>query len=355
MMQLGICGWHQSGKSTVFDVLTGGEAHDHARDRAKVGVAHVRDERVDFLARMFNPKKITYAAVEYVDLPGLEAGPRAHEVNPSTLADVRQTEGLIAVVRAFEAPTVMHPLGSVDPARDFSRLWDELIFADLEMASRRIERLEKDLAKPSPHSEQNKLELSVLQRMVPALEEGKGADSVEMSEAEEKAVRGFRFLTAKPILILINAGEEVLDGERRWSEEEFHRPSVEMFAKLELELDELAEEERPAFMEELGLEHLAAEDVVKKCYEMLDMISFLTGGDKECRAWTIRRGTTAVEAAGTVHSDMERGFIRAQVTAIEDLKALGSFKEARAHGKLRLEGRDYVVQDGDEIEFRFNV
>jgi GTP-binding protein YchF len=354
-MRLGICGWQQSGKSTVFDVLTGGSTHEHSRDKAAIGVASVPDERVDFLVSLFNPKKITYATVEYVDLPGLDAGPRAHEVNPATLADVRQTDALIAVVRAFDNPTVANPLGDVDPARDFARLWDELIFADLEMATRRIERLEKEITKPSPQQDQNKAELSVLTRIVPALEEGRGAQSVEMSDVEEKAVRGFRFLTAKPILILVNLGDEALEGTRPWKEADFAHPTVEMFAGLELELAQLDEDERKVFMEEMGIERLAASDVVKKCYELLDAISFLTAGEKECRAWTIRRGMTAPEAAGVIHSDFERGFIRAQVVAFDDIKALGSFKEVRAEGKLRLEGRDYVVQDGDEIEFRFNV
>ncbi len=355
-MRLGLCGWSASGKSTVFDVLTGGQKHPHVPGKTRLGVCHVPDERVDFLAGIMKPKKVTYASVEYVDLPGLLAGPHAHDVNPATLSDVRQTDALVAVVRAFEDDTVGCPFGDVNPVRDFERLRDELVFADLEVVDRRIKRLEKDVTRPTPHQKEDRLELECQKRIRKALEEGAGVAAVDFSEAEEKALRGFRFLSAKPMLVLLNRGEESVGREPAWREEDFGCPVVWMFAKLELELDELGEDDQSVFMEEMGLDHLAAPEVVSKGYEMLDLISFLTGtGPKEVRAWTIPRGTTAIEAAGAIHSDIQRGFIRAEVTAFEDFRALGSFKEARAKGKLRLEGKDYVVQDGDIMEFRFSV
>jgi len=358
MMRLGICGWSQSGKTTVFDVLTGlgKAAADHAgAGKARLGVAHVADERIDFLAGVFKPKKTTYAAVEYVDLPGLVAGPSAHESNPKVLTDVRQADALIAVVRAFDDPAVPNPFDAIDPLRDFTRLWDELVFADLELVERRIERLEDDAAKPTPRQKDYQMELELLARVRGALEEGKAATTVEMNEAEDKATRGFRFLTAKPVMVAVNLGEEAAGKPCRWSESDFKRPTVCIFGKLELELSALDAEDRAAFMKDLGLEKLAAHEIIRKGYEILDIISFLTVGDKEVHAWTVRRGTTAVEAAGAVHSDMERGFIRAEVTPYDDFRTLGSFKEARAKGKLRLEGRDYVVRDGEIILFRFSV
>ena len=375
-MRLGICGWSQSGKSIVFDCLTSaskgaGPAEHAAPGKARIGASHVPDERLDYLATIFKPKKITYALVEYIDLPGLVADAHAHDTNPKILGDVRQADALIAVVRAFENDSVASPFDTVDPVRDWNRLWDELIFADLEVADKRIKRLEVDVTKPTTTQKENELELGVLRRVKAALEEGHGASTAKMSDIEEKAVRGFRFLTAKPILVIANLGEESLGKPSKYSDADlanratgrnsiaacpdFGRATMSMFAKLEAELSELPEEERVAFMADLGLEKLVATEVVKKGYEILDLVSFLTAGDKEVRAWTISRGTPAVEAAGVIHSDIQRGFIRAEITAYEDFKALGSFKEARAKGKLRLEGKEYVMKDGDIVEFRFSV
>jgi len=354
-MRLGICGWMQSGKSTVFDVLAGGEIHHHPSGRARVGVGHVADERLDWIATLFEPKKVTHAAVEYIDLPGLVAGPHAHDVNPGALADARQTDALIAVVRNFADPTVPLPFGESDPVRDWERLWDELIFADLEMARRRLEKLDKDIARGGPHRDEHEAERACLARVSAALEEGRAIRSMELSDAEEMMIRGFRFLTEKPVMVLVNHGEDKAGDEMTFGEKDFGRPTAGMFARLELELDELSEEERPVFMEEMGLERLAADEVVARAFDMLGLVSFFTGNEKECRAWSVPEGTTALAAAGTIHSDMERGFIRAQVVSYDDLRELGSIKEARAHGKLRLEGREYVVRDGDLIEFRFNV
>ena len=355
-MRVGLCGWSLSGKSTVFEALTGGAAQAAAPGKLRIGTAHVPDERIDFLATIFKPKKTTYAMVEYVDLPGLVNDPHAHEANPKILSDVRQADALIAVVRAFADPTVAPAFGDVNPVRDFTRLVDELVFADLEMAVRRIERLEQDVTKPTPHQKEDQFQLAVLARVRETLESGKPIDSLQLSENEEKSIRGFRFLSAKPILVLLNRGEESVGEAAQQGEADFGaHPVVEMFAKLEAELAQLGDEDRKAFMQDLSLERLAAPEVVKKAYEILDQISFLTAGDKEVRAWTITRGMTAQQSAGVIHSDLERGFIRAEVTAYPDFVALGSFKEARAKGKLRLEGKDYAVEDGDIIEIRFSV
>ncbi len=355
-MRVGLCGWSLSGKSTVFDALTGGAAVAASQGKPRIGVSTVPDERIDYLASVFKPKKTTYATVEYVDLPGLVNDAHAHDANPKILSDVRQADALIAVIRAFADPTVPPPFGDVDPERDFQRLLDELVFADLEVAARRIERLEADVNKPTAHQREDQAQLAILQRVRAALEEGRSAGSVEMSETEEKSVRGFRFLSAKPLLVLVNRGEESVGEPSGLGADAFGgRPTVDMFAKLEVELAQLSEDDRKVFMEDLGVERLAAPEIVRKAYEILDQISFLTAGDKEVRAWTITRGTTAVEAAGVIHSDIQRGFIRAEITAFDDFRALGSFKEARAKGKLRLEGKEYVMQDGDVTEFRFSV
>jgi len=355
-MLLGICGWSQCGKTTVFEALTGASKvdGDHSA-KSHVGVCHVADERVDFLSGVFKPKKTTYATVEYVDLPALVTAGHSHETNAKTLADVRQADALIAVLRAFKDPTVPHPFGSVDPKRDFERLWDELVFADLEIADRRIERLEADTFKHKPLQKEDEVQLACLKNIKAALEDGKAASSVSMSDAEDKAVRGFRFLTAKPILVLLNRGEDAIGAPPAFSDADFGYPTVAMFGKLELELSQLAPEDRAAFMEDMGLSALAAPEIIRRGYDALRQISFFTVSDKEVHAWAIPRQTPAVEAAGAVHSDMQRGFIRAEVTAFDDFKALGSFKEARAKGKLRLEGKDYPVADGDIILFRFSV
>ena len=356
-MRLGICGWNLCGKTAVFEALTGSKKAegDHSAARAHVGVSHVADARVDFLASAFKPDKVTYAAVEYLDLPGLIADSSAHEANARTLAEVRQTDALIAVLRAFADPTVATAFPGIDPVRDLRRLWDELVFADLEMADRRIKKLQADVTKPTAHQKDDLVEMAALKRIKPSLEEGKGIGTVHMTEHEDRLTRGFRFLTAKPILVLLNRGEEDTGKPLNWKESDFGYPVVAMFAKLEFELSQLSEPDRSEFMEAMGIGSLAAAEIIRRCYEVLNLISFLTTAGREIRAWTIPRGTTAVNAAGAVHTDMQRGFIRAEVTAFDDFKALGSFKEARAHGKLRLEGKDYIVQDGDVIEFRFSV
>jgi len=356
-MRVGLCGWSLSGKSTVFDALTGvtGGEHQAGSGKARVGVSHVPDERLDFLATIFKPKKVTYATVEYVDLPGLVSDTHAHEANPKILGDVRQADALIAVVRAFADPSVPASFGDINPVRDYTRLLDELIFADLEVVVRRIERLEIDITKPTAHQKEDQMQLGALQKIKAALEDGKPASSASLGEVEERTTHGFRFLSAKPLLVLVNRGEESVGESSKWTDKDFGAPCISMFAKLELELAQLSADDRKAFMDDLGLKTLTAPEIIKKGYEILDQISFLTAGDKEVRAWTITRGTPAVEAAGVIHSDIQRGFIRAEVTAYTDFQALGSFKEARAKGKLRLEGKEYVMQDGDIVEFRFSV
>ena len=354
-MRLGICGWIQSGKSTVFDVLAGGEFHERSSGRTRLGVGRVADERLDWIATLFKPKKVTHATVEYLDLPGLVTGPHAHDVNPGTLSEARQSDALVAVIRDFAAPDVPLPFGDRDPVRDWERLWDELVFADMEIAHRRIEKFENDVKKASLNRTENIAEIACLRKVSEALEEGRSIRSLDLSASEELTIRGFHFLTEKPLMVLLNRGEEAAGQDRTLGDEDFGRPTAAMFSKIELELDELSEEERPVFMEGMGLDHLAADEVVKKAFDMLGLVTFLTGGEKDCRAWTVPEGATAPAAAGTIHSDMERGFIRAQVVSYADLRELGSIKEARAHGKLRLEGKDYVVQDGDVVEFRFNV
>ncbi len=357
-MEFGILGLELSGKTTLFSLLTGHHlAAAPGKREAHVGIAQVPDPRLDALSALFKPKKATPATVRFVDVPGITKG-GGQALN---VPELRTMDGLAVVVRAFASDAVPHPEGGVDPARDLELLETELLLADLGVATNRIERIARDLAKrrtPELEAERDGLE-----RCRRALEAGTPLREAALLSDDARILKGLAFLTLKPLLIVINAGEDdAADlagalgrcGLQRWHE----RAKVAIAAvcaPLEEEIGRLEPADQPAFLAELGLPDRALDRLLRAAYRLLGLISFLTAGEDECRAWSIPAGTTAVKAAGVIHTDFERGFIRAEVVPWQRLVEATSFAACRTQGTLRLEGRDYVVQDGDVITFRFNV
>jgi hypothetical protein len=358
-VKAGILGLPLAGKSTLFQLLTGTPAAPPGgRPEPRVGIARVPDPRVSRLAEIFQPKKRTLATVEYVDVPGVAKGEGQALVD---LPALRGTDVLVHVVRAFENAALPHPDGSLDPLRDAKMLELELILADLVTVERRLERLEANIKKANKAEDVSERELFL--RLRQSLEAETPLRGLGLSEEERGRLRGYALLSGKPMLVVANLGESEIRGAAAWLE----RSGLQAFASqpglaacavaapIEAEMAELAPEDARAFREDLGLAEPGLDRVIRSTYELLGLVSFLTAGEDECRAWTIRRGTRAQLAAGTIHSDIERGFIRAQVVAFADLVAAGSLAACREKGTLRLEGRDYLVQDGDVIEFKFNV
>ncbi|MEO5895902.1 MAG: redox-regulated ATPase YchF [Vicinamibacterales bacterium] len=359
MLRAGLIGFPSAGKTALFQLLT--SARDAPRtggkSEANVGVSRVPDERLDRLTSLFNPRKHTPATVEFADIAGVGAA----KTGAAALLDVaafRNADALLHVVRMFRDPTVPHPAGSVDPARDVRLMEDELILADLGVAERRLERLDRDLKKgntPELHKEKE-----ILARCRIALENGTPLRSLELSGDDAKRLRGFQFLSAKPLLLVLNLDEEDLpraeDSVRLAGLEAFlsgaATRAVPICAKIELEIAQLDPDDAEAFMVDLGLKESGLDRVIRASYELLGYISFFTVGEDENRAWSIPRHTTAQLAAGEIHSDIQRGFIRAEVVRYQHLLARGTLGTCRDHGELRLEGKEYIVQDGDVINFR---
>jgi GTP-binding protein YchF len=358
-MKVAIIGLASVGKSTLFHLLTGAQAAGPSgKPEARLGIARVPDARVEALAKMYKPKKTTHATVEYVDVPGVVKGEGASLVD---LPALRGVDTLVHVVRAFESETAPHPDGSVDPLRDAKMLELELILADLGTVERRLERLEANIKKAS--KAEDVAERALFLRLKNALEAETPLREMGLSGDEHQRLRGYALLSGKPMLLVANLGEaEIRDAagflERSGLAGFARRPGLALCAvsaPIEAEMADLSPEDARAFRDDLALAEPGLERVIRSTYELLGLISFLTAGEDECRAWTVRRGTRAQVAAGTIHSDIERGFIRAQVVAFPDLVAAGSLAACRERGSLRLEGRDYEVKDGDVIEFKFNV
>jgi GTP-binding protein YchF len=366
-MQIAIVGLAGSGKTTVFNTLTRGHAETggYGGVTLNVGVVKVPDERLDRLAEIFKPRKIVQADVTYVDLPAPPASSEGRvgteELPADHLARLRDSDALLHVVRAFEDPAHPHPAGSVDPARDLEALDLEFTLADLAMAERRLERL-KTSGRHGTQAEREAAEREevVVRRIHAGLEAGTPIRDLGLDEDDAKAIRGFRFLTEKPVLVLLNVGESdvarepelvtaVADGYRHE-----HALVDALSARIEMELGELEPDEAAVFMEELGIAGSSLDRVITLSYRLLGLISFLTAGPDEVRAWPIPAGSTAVDAAATIHTDLARGFIRAETVAYEDLLQLGSMAEARKAGRLRSEGKSYQVKDGDVIEILFS-
>jgi len=356
-MQLGILGFPKVGKTTLFNILTASQQSTDkfsASRQTNVGVAQVPDARLVKLRDLFSPKKYTPATVEYVDIPGIRKGEGAESLD---LGKLRTVDALVHVVRAFEDPELPHASGSVDPARDLLELELELILADHELVERRLDRLAQSAKRGlKPEEEREKALLADV--VLPALEAERPMRDVEMSADDERRLRGFQMLSAKPMLVVLNVGEGELAGADParigWTRRA-RTEAVVVSAPIEQEIAGLAAEEQRDFLAELGLAEPSVDRVIRASYELLGLLSFFTVGEDEVRAWTVRRGTHAREAAGTIHSDIERGFIRAEVVDWEELVRQGSIAACRTAGSLRLEGKEYEVRDGEVIHFRFAV
>lgn len=365
-MEAGIIGLAKSGKTTVFQALTGGGTAGAAHPAVgapNVAVVKVPDARLEALATVFHPRKVTPAEVGYLDFAAVPRSRRGGEgVAGPYLAQLSKTDALIHVVRAFQDPKVPHPDGSVDPARDMGIMDMELAFSDLAIMERRLERLEASLkgAKPQEREAIHR-EQELLDRIKARLEEDIPVRAQPLDPEGAKLIENFQFLTAKPLLLLLNIGEEDLAQaealERDLSQQQRHPHTAvaALCGKLEMELGRLDAEDAAEFRFALGIPQAARDRVIRLSYQLLGLISFFTVVSDEMRAWTVRRDTPAVRAAGRVHTDMERGFIRAEVVAYRDLMECGSMAEARRRGLLRSEGKGYIVQDGDVITFLFHV
>ena len=359
MLRAGLIGFPSSGKTSLFQLLTsikdatprGGKAD------ANVGVARVPDDRLDEMTALFNPRKRVPATVEFADIAGA-GGAKASAQALLDVAPFRNADALLHVVRMFRDPSVPHPAGSVDAARDVRAMEDEVILADLGVVERRLERLEREIKKTN--TPELRKEQEILQRCREALEAGRPLRALELAADDAKRLRGFQFLSAKPLLIVLNLDEADLanaqDAVKLAGIEDFltgaATRAVPICAKIELEIAELDDADRAAFMADLGLHESGLDRVIRASYDLLGYISFFTVGEDECRAWSIPRDTPAVLAAGEIHSDISRGFIRAEVVRYEHLLARRTLAACRDHGELRLEGKEYIVLDGDVINFR---
>jgi len=362
-MQVTIVGLPGSGKTTVFNALTGGTAEtggfSGGRAAPNIGVVKVPDERLDRLAALFSPRKTTPADVTYVDVALPAGAAREGTIQPDTLAQIRNADALLHVARAFDDPGNPSP---ADPWRDIDELDLEFTVADLGVVEKRLEKLRTSGRHGSPSErEQNALEEELLGRIEPALSSGTPLRAMNLTDDDELRLRGFRFLTQKPVLVVLNLDEARLGetgaltaaGAARYAQP--NTDVVALSGRIESEIAQLSDEDAALFMEDLGITEPSRGKVIRLTYALLGLFSFFTAGEDECRAWTLRAGETAVDAAAAIHTDLARGFIRAEVVTYDDLIACGSMAEARKRGLLRAEGKTYEVRDGDVIQVLFNV
>ncbi len=355
-MEIALCGLPRSGKTTLWTILTGIEVPPGAKAETRKGVTRVPDERLERLADLYHPRKTTPATVTYVDVRPVERG-QGRADNP-VLAELRPADALVLVLRAWDDPADPHPEGSVDPARDLELIETEFLLADLDVAQRRLERLEA-LVKKAGRPEDRK-EKELLAKVVAWLESERPLREAGFSPEERKLLRGYAFLTAKPLLVALNLPEDrtadlAKDASALGLGDLASRPGhdfVALSAKIEQEIASLSPEDAAAFRADLGIEEPALDRLIRASYRLLGLISFFTVGEDECRAWSIPAGSTAREAAGAIHTDLARGFIRAEVVPWDRLLEAGSMAAAREKAWLRLEGKDYVVQDGDVVHVR---
>jgi GTP-binding protein YchF len=356
-LKTALVGLLQSGKSTILAGISGKDVPMMGATSIEEAIVPVPDERLDWLFEYCKPRKTVYATIDCLDLPGFNFTDEHGRAAARRLINkIRTVDMLVLVVRAFENPTVPPYRNSVNPARDLAELRTELLLADLELVATRIERLEKQVHKPTKTQAHDKAELALQQKLQEAIESEKSISSVIETDAERDMIKSLGFLTLKPIAVAVNVGEDRLAEKFDFGDSlDESVPVITICAKLEHELSQLDKQSRGEFMEDLGITESAASKFVDSCYSALGLISFLTIGSDEVRAWPIKEGTIAVDAAGKVHTDIKRGFIRAETFGYKELRELGDEKALKAAGKIRLEGKDYVVKDGDIINFRFNV
>jgi len=356
-MRLGIIGLPQSGKTTIFNALTRGDqptTMSGGRVDVRTAVVDVPDERIERLVEMFRPAKTTYAKVTYADIAGLEGSSSKSGISGVLLNQLSQMDGFVHVVRCFDDPNVPHPSGSVDPQRDIDAMDGELLINDLIAVERKLERLQDERRKGGGREKAViEREIQLFEKLNAALSEEAPLRDLEFSPEEQKNLSGYGFLTLKPNLILLNLSE----GQTPPQIEYPHRNSrvAALQGELEMEIAQLPAEEAEVFMAEYGIEELGLLRVIRLSYDLLGLQSFFTVGEDEVRAWTVQCGASAVVAAGVIHTDLQKGFIRAEVIAYDELIDLGGMTEARSKGKLRLEGRDYKVKDGEIMHIRFNI
>lgn len=353
-MRVVIVGFPFCGKSAVFMAVSGLPPEHLRASEEHLAAVKVPEPRLAWLAEIYKPRKYTEATVDFVDLPGSTEGQSSHAGLTRHLPTLRQADGLLVVLRTFANDSVPAHDNRVDPKRDLSILRDEMLLADMEICSNRIEKLRKSVIKPTKTQERDKHELAVLERCQTALESEQPLSGVVSPGEEEKILRSFGFLTQKPMILVLNVGEADI-GSAVAFEDKHAVATVALCASVEAEIIQLDPQDRPEFMADYGITALARDRVIRACLNGLGTISFFTVGEDEVRAWPLQRGSSAVEAAGKIHSDLARGFIRAEVVAYDDFHAAGSMREAKNAGKVRQEHKAYVVQDADIINIKFNV
>jgi ribosome-binding ATPase len=361
-MQVALIGLPLSGKTTLCNAMTAGHAEKPGqragRGEVRSAVVNVPDPRVAILADLFHPRKVTYAQVRFDDISGVSRGSSEVSGFDTRLLDaMSRADALLQIIRAFDDDRVPHPELTIDPARDVEIVTLELIVSDLATVERRLERIANGLLKTrGDQAEKLLAEESLMRRLADGLSQGIAIRDMVLTPAEQLAIRGFQFLTAKPTLVVLNLSEDAEpQTPTEWAAQQQEALVLGIRGMLEMEIAQLPAEERAIYLESYGIAEPSLNVLVRECYRLLGLMSFFTVGEDEVRAWTVQRGATAVEAASVIHTDLARGFIRAEVIGYEEMIACGTLAEARKQGKLRLEGKDYVVQDGDILNIRFNV